>query len=111
MSELASFFMAVLSLGILALLLWVLYIIIFPRPGVPMVCTNCGHLGPTKTAAKGHIGFEIVLWLCFILPGFLYSVWRMSTKRQVCTECGSDHLVWEKSPVGRRLVADLNSAP
>ena len=109
MSAFASFFISAVALALLAGFLWLLWIILFPGPGAAMVCTNCGHVGPTKTAAKGHIAFEVVLWLCFIVPGLLYSVWRMTTKRQVCTECGGDHLVSEKSPVGRRLAADFKA--
>lgn len=92
------------TVAVTGALFWGLFRMLKPAPGKPMVCTTCGHHGPTKLQAKGSLGLELVLWLCFILPGLLYSLWRVSSKRQVCAECGADQLVPEKSPVGRRLM-------
>ncbi len=46
---------------------------------------------------------EIVLWFCYILPGLIYTIWRQTTYRQVCTVCGSDDLVPHDSPMGRQI--------
>src|SRR4051812_29106904 len=62
-------------------------------------CTSCGHLGATKTRTKGNLGIEIVLWLCLIVPGLVYSIWRMSSRTQVCASCGAATLVPADSPV------------
>ena len=49
------------------------------------VCKDCGTVGETKTVARGSMGVEIVLWLCFIVPGLIYSIWRLSSKHETCS--------------------------
>lgn len=66
------------------------------------ICTTCGAQGIPKTRVKGSIGIEIVLWLCFLVPGLIYSIWRLTTKEKVCSTCGANTLVPIDSPVGRR---------
>lgn len=67
--------------------------------GKPMYCKTCGHSGPTKTKTPGNLAIEIVLWLLLIIPGVIYSVWRISTRKPSCTACGSIDLVPPDSPV------------
>jgi hypothetical protein len=76
-----------------------------PRPGKPQVCAACEHVGPTRGHTRGSTVLELVLWLCFVLPGLVYSLWRLSTRRQVCAQCGSEQLVPLDSPAGRRIAA------
>lgn len=70
-----------------------------------MVCRNCGTQGEPKTRTKGSLIMEIMLWVCFLLPGMLYSVWRLSTRAKVCGGCDSTELVPSDSPVGKKLIA------
>ena len=70
-----------------------------------LICTACGSTGKTKSETPGSIFIEILLWLCFIVPGLIYSIWRMSRRHKVCAACGSAALVPASSPVGQRLVA------
>ena len=75
-----------------------------------LICTNCGTVvTDPKTATKGHFLFEVILWLCFIVPGMLYTIWRLTTRAKVCHSCGSANLVSLDSPVGKRLYSDFNS--
>lgn len=71
--------------------------------GKEMICSNCGAHGTPKTVTKGSILIEIVLWLCILLPGILYSLWRISSRVRACRSCGSQSLVPLNSPVGRDL--------
>lgn len=77
-------------------------------PGKPddvfskQVCKDCGHIGSSKQVIKGSIIFEIILWLCFIVPGLIYTIWRLSTKRQACPECGGS-MIPVNSPIGRKI--------
>lgn len=80
-------------------------------PGVSLFCTACGHEGPTRTVAKGSIGIEIVLWLCLLVPGLIYSIWRHSTKAEACTACGATALVPTTSPVAAKMRRDLAAPP
>ena len=57
-------------------------------------CKLCGHKGITKKLTKGSFIIELILWLLLILPGVIYSVWRLSTRENVCVNCGkSTHLI------------------
>ena len=69
-----------------------------------MICSNCGHIGSAKGAVKGSMGIEIVLWLFFIIPGVIYSLWRGSSRHKVCSVCASGNLIPIDSPNGRRLL-------
>jgi len=72
-------------------------------------CTTCGHEGTTRTHIKGSLGIEIVLWLCLILPGLIYSIWRLSSRAEVCSSCGAATLVPANSPVAIKMRRDLTA--
>ena len=73
------------------------------------VCTTCGHCGPTVQRTKGSFAIELILWLCFLIPGLIYSVWRLSTRGAACAKCGSSTLVPADSPVGQRMLQTVGS--
>ena len=92
---------------------WGFYKVIFGGIGKQtasgkMVCTRCGTRCEPGTKTKGSMLVEIILWLCFIIPGLIYSLWRLSSKHAACPACGSDQLVPIDSPNGRKLIADNN---
>jgi uncharacterized membrane protein YqaE (UPF0057 family) len=72
----------------------------------PVVCSACGHVGGGNTKVKGNIFIEIVLWLCFIVPGLIYSIWRSSSRYKACPSCGSTNLIPIDSPVGSKIIAE-----
>jgi hypothetical protein len=53
---------------------------------------------------------ELILWICFIVPGLIYSFWRLSSRYDACSCCGSTALVPVDSPVGRTLAHQHQSA-
>jgi len=69
-----------------------------------MICTNCYYRGEPKTITKGSIWIEIALWLFFLLPGIIYSVWRLATRTKACPSCGQETLIPEESVRGQELV-------
>lgn len=71
------------------------------------ICRDCGTDHDGNSSARGSFLIEVVLWLCFIVPGLLYSLWRMGSRRRVCRACGSLALLPAGSPAGRKLKADL----
>lgn len=79
--------------------------------GPAMYCTTCGAEGPGKTKARGSMLVEIVLWCFFLVPGLIYSVWRIGSKHKVCLTCGASSLVPLKSPVAQRARAAAAPAP
>lgn len=62
-------------------------------------CTSCGHQGPAKTVTRGSIFIEILLWICFLVPGIIYSIWRLTSKHKACSQCGAQSLIAPESPV------------
>jgi hypothetical protein len=71
-----------------------------------LICSSCGHVGSSKTAIKGNGLIELILWLCFLVPGIIYSVWRSSSRYKTCSVCGSTNLVPLDTPIGRKMLAD-----
>lgn len=73
-----------------------------------IICTACGALGDMRIHTRGSLWIEIVLWLTFIVPGLVYSIWRMTTRDRVCGSCGSAQLITIGSPVGKKLFAEMH---
>jgi len=67
------------------------------------VCTACGSLTLGRNETPGSFLLEVILWCCAILPGLVYSLWRISSRRSTCPQCGGSQLVPINTPVGRRL--------
>lgn len=61
-------------------------------------CMTCGTDATPSSAVKGSFLIEIILWACFIVPGLIYSVWRVSSRYQACPDCGSIAIVPNQSP-------------
>lgn len=70
-----------------------------------VICNRCESMTKPEKYTPGHFLIEVALWLCFLLPGVLYSLWRFTSKRNVCSTCGSDELIPFTSPKGKRLLA------
>jgi len=73
------------------------------------ICTNCGYQGKPSTITRGGIGTEIILWLLFIIPGLLYSIWRMSTKYTACPKCKKPTMIPLDSLMGKKILSELES--
>ena len=71
-----------------------------------IVCTKCGYVGDPKTITKGSLAVEIVLWLCFLLPGLIYSVWRISSRVDGCPTCGNLSLIPRDSPIAQQFLRE-----
>lgn len=56
-------------------------------------CHQCGGQGRPALYTPDSILIEIVLWLCFIIPGLLYSLWRHAARKKVCSYCGNPYVV------------------
>ena len=69
------------------------------------LCLQCGSVGNTKRFMKGSVLTELFLWLFFLLPGLIYSIWRHSTVAQVCSKCGGPNVIPLDSPIARNLLA------
>jgi hypothetical protein len=65
------------------------------------ICAACGTVGNVKRVTRGSILIEIVLWLCFLLPGLIYSIWRLTTRHTACGACGGAQLLPLNTPGGQ----------
>jgi ribosomal protein S27AE len=63
-----------------------------------MYCANCGSIAKPKKVTKGYFLIELFLWFLFILPGVLYSVWRLSTREKLCPRCSAPNMIPTDSP-------------
>lgn len=69
-----------------------------------MICASCGSQAGTKRVTRGSFWIELVLWLFFIIPGLIYSIWRLTTKQTVCRACGQANLIPVDSPMGQAML-------
>lgn len=68
-----------------------------------MVCPQCGTRGSPQRITKGSLLIEIILWICFIVPGLIYSIWRMNTRYDACPSCRHAPMISADSPIGKKL--------
>ena len=73
-------------------------------------CTSCGSVGKPRVRNRGSSAIEIILWLCFIFPGLLYTLWRMGRKDRYCRACKAPNPIPADSPIAQRAL-DAHRAP
>lgn len=71
-----------------------------------MYCTSCGSVGNSKRHVPGSIFIEIVLWLCFLIPGLIYSIWRYAASKKACRVCSQPTLIPARSPIAQKMLRD-----
>ena len=67
-------------------------------PSKNFYCLQCGSVARPRKYTKGSFGVEIALWLLMILPGMIYSLWRLTTKYRGCPKCGAPNMIPVSSP-------------
>jgi hypothetical protein len=77
--------------------------------GSRYICADCGTVGYPIKITKGSFIIELGLWLCLLLPGLLYSAWRLSTRFNGCQRCKSKSLVPIGSPRGIKLAQEYST--
>lgn len=68
------------------------------------VCTSCGHLGNTKHFVPGSIFIEALLWLCFLIPGLIYTAWRYTAQYHGCPKCKAKTMIPADSPMASKFL-------
>ena len=77
--------------------------------GTKKICANCGTTAIPVKHTKGNLLIEIILWIMFIIPGLIYSIWRLTTKEDVCPKCKAPNPIDLKSPRGVKLVQEFSA--
>lgn len=101
---------AIANLLMVALALLVGYVI-FTNKSASRVkfCRACGITGVPVTHTKGSILIEIILWLCFLVPGLIYTFWRHTSRAKVCASCNSTELLPPDSPMAKSIQKQLEA--
>lgn len=89
---------SLLPLAVLGLVGFGVFKLVKGGSGDVVYCTTCGSEAPAKAVTKGSIGIEVILWLFFLVPGLIYSIWRLTTKHRACKVCGSTAIIPPNSP-------------
>ena len=53
----------------------------------------------------GSAPLEVLLWLFFLVPGIIYSIWRSSTRRWVCPMCEQEGMIPLTSPLAHKALS------
>jgi len=70
-------------------------------------CTHCGYTGKAKRRYQGSGLIELVLWLFFIIPGLIYTLWRTSRKRlAICPTCNNRDMIPADLPLAMKVDQD-----
>jgi hypothetical protein len=78
-----------------------------PMPEVAQkYCPSCGAVGVPQFRQSGSASVAVLLWLFFLAPGIIYSIWRASTKRWVCPKCEQPGVIPLDSPKARDALGD-----
>lgn len=105
MAELLTLFMLFAALLAFLLIAFLRLIIWGFAPYAEVVCRACGNVSVTRKRLKGSSIIEIILWLFFLVPGIIYSVWRLLNRAYRCKACGSFLMIPTSSPVGKEMTA------
>lgn len=70
-----------------------------------LLCIACQHVGEAKRVTRGSIWIELVMWLFFLLPGLIYSIWRLTTRHDACERCGGKSLIPLDSPAAKKMLS------
>lgn len=52
---------------------------------------------------NGSILIELILWCFFIIPGVIYSIWRLTSRHAACPKCGAANMIPMSSPVAQQM--------
>ena len=73
-----------------------------------LICKYCGFIGKPNLARKRNLSVEILLWVFFLLPGLIYSICRLITRKYVCPECLEENAMFNaKSKPGQLALKEF----
>ncbi|MDP1886131.1 hypothetical protein [Polaromonas sp.] len=74
-------------------------------PRHTLICKQCGTLNEKGSSSLPGSGWiEVVLWLAYVVPGIIYSIWRRTKRNATCAACASRELIQVGTPVGAQLI-------
>jgi len=76
-----------------------------------MVCRQCGTVGFPRTYTKGSIWVELILWVCLLVPGLIYSLWRVTSRYKGCPACGAAGMIPLNAPMAKEILGRTAATP
>lgn len=64
------------------------------------ICTACNHIGTSRKRGSG--GIELILWICYLIPGLIYHMWRNGGTE--CPACGSSGTIPITTPKAQAII-------
>jgi hypothetical protein len=61
------------------------------------------YAGKPMLLKKGSAKLEILFWICGIVPGIIYTSWRIKTAVQACPKCDKGIMISTKGSLGQRM--------
>ena len=74
-----------------------------------MYCSNCGTVAEPQKHTPGTFLTEAILWLFLIIPGLIYSIWRIMARKNVCPACQSPMLLPLDSPKVKEALSETKA--
>ena len=68
------------------------------------LCAGCGTVAKPASHTPGSMLIELALWLCIVVPGLVYSLWRLSARHKVCPACGNRQLMPLDAPLAQQFM-------
>jgi hypothetical protein len=78
-----------------------------PSAAKKTICATCYAPDSEHVHTKGSIIIELGLWMLILVPGLIYSIWRLASRVKCCKACGSTELIPAHTPRGRELAAKI----
>lgn len=98
------------SFIIVSVLIAVLVVLLMKAGGRKrLLCTSCGTVSSISPKPQGSAFIELILWLCFLFPGLIYTIWRGSRMLTVCPVCKSREMIPPDSERGKQILQQLES--
>lgn len=82
----------------------------FNTKPIVSICPNCGSVTSPETKYRGNFAIELILWLCFLIPGLIYTIWRATSKYSACPACGHTGMIPLNTPNGKLLEEKFRTA-
>lgn len=77
-------------------------------PTEGFICEDCAVVGWPKTITRGSTLIELILWCFFLVPGVIYSMWRLTSRTKGCRKCGGKMIACN-TPRGYELLVRYHS--
>ena len=72
------------------------------------MCANCYNVGFPKNIYKGSMFTEFVLLVLGIIPGIIYSLWRIASRYKGCPKCKGNTMIPVNTPRGQKLLNEAS---